>query len=381
MTTESVCLENRSVSLHEHGRNYGIDLLRILSMIMIVTLHVLRQGGILEVLDTGTVKYFTAWTLESLSLCAVNIYALISGFVGVSSGSARFYKILSMWIQVEFYCIISTVILYCTKTDTFDFAELINRLAPVSTNRYWYFTAYFIMFFFTPVFNKLLQSLHERQMKYLFGIIFIFASLWPTVWQADIMKLNNGYSFLWLSLLYLLGGCVRKLGLYKRVNMRLMVVLYFVLTLSGMAFMAGAEEWNWPVAENNLLSYYAFNILLASVCLLLAGAKTKIKRQAPVNIIRALAPLTFGVYIIHTSEYVWDHVLKVAFGFFPSMSAPVLVLAVIATALAIYLACSLIEWLRMTLFKWLKVDPFTEWIEQKARNVLDQKIFKKESGI
>ena len=205
MTTESVCLENRSVSLHEHGRNYGIDLLRILSMIMIVTLHVLRQGGILEVLDTGTVKYFTAWTLESLSLCAVNIYALISGFVGVSSGSARFYKILSMWIQVEFYCIISTVILYCTKTDTFDFAELINRLAPVSTNRYWYFTAYFIMFFFTPVFNKLLQSLHERQMKYLFGIIFIFASLWPTVWQADIMKLNNGYSFLWLSLLYLLG--------------------------------------------------------------------------------------------------------------------------------------------------------------------------------
>ena len=35
----------------EHNRNLGIDLLRIVSMFMIVLLHVLGQGGILSPLS------------------------------------------------------------------------------------------------------------------------------------------------------------------------------------------------------------------------------------------------------------------------------------------------------------------------------------------
>lgn len=37
-------------------RNYGIDLLRIVSMMMVVLLHVLGQGGILDGSDPLTVK-------------------------------------------------------------------------------------------------------------------------------------------------------------------------------------------------------------------------------------------------------------------------------------------------------------------------------------
>lgn len=93
-------------------RNYGIDLLRILSMLMIVTLHVLKQGGILDQMNAGTYRYTAAWLLEALSIGAVNIYAMISGFVGVNAKKTRFYKLADMWLQVELYCVISAVLIY-----------------------------------------------------------------------------------------------------------------------------------------------------------------------------------------------------------------------------------------------------------------------------
>ena len=62
-------------------RNYGIDLLRIVSMIMIVTLHVCGQGGLLSI-NTSFHKKFAIDFFETSSFCAVNCYGMISGYVG-----------------------------------------------------------------------------------------------------------------------------------------------------------------------------------------------------------------------------------------------------------------------------------------------------------
>lgn len=66
-------------------RNYGIDFLRIISMFMIVILHILGNGGILASVQIGSSNYHLAWILEIASYCAVNCYALISGYVGIYS--------------------------------------------------------------------------------------------------------------------------------------------------------------------------------------------------------------------------------------------------------------------------------------------------------
>ena len=66
----------------QNGRNYGIDLLRIISMVMIQILHILGNGGILNASIGAPVRNNVAWFLEIASYCAVNCYALISGYVG-----------------------------------------------------------------------------------------------------------------------------------------------------------------------------------------------------------------------------------------------------------------------------------------------------------
>lgn len=57
-------------------RNYGLDLLRIISMCMVFTLHILGQGGILSAVTPYTVNYRVAWLLEICSFGAVNCYGL-----------------------------------------------------------------------------------------------------------------------------------------------------------------------------------------------------------------------------------------------------------------------------------------------------------------
>lgn len=81
-------------------RNYGIDALKIVSMFMIVILHTLGHGGILSSVSIFSGKYYAAWLMEIAAYCAVNCYALISGYVGINS-KYRYSKIISLIEHID----------------------------------------------------------------------------------------------------------------------------------------------------------------------------------------------------------------------------------------------------------------------------------------
>lgn len=107
--------------------------------------------------------------------------------------------------------------------------------------------------------------------------------------------------------------------------------------------------------------------------------KTDIKAKIPIKIIKTLAPLTFGVYIIHTSEYMWGYVLKDAFESYNTIGTFFMLLAVVGTSLGIYLGCSALDALRLALFRLLKVDRFTSNMEIRIRSAVNRFAKKKES--
>jgi surface polysaccharide O-acyltransferase-like enzyme len=63
-------------------RNYGIDLLRLISMLYVLVLHALGRGGLLDHTQRLSVQYQFGWFMQLWALCAVDIFALISGYVG-----------------------------------------------------------------------------------------------------------------------------------------------------------------------------------------------------------------------------------------------------------------------------------------------------------
>ena len=81
------------------GRNYGVDLLRILSMFFVIILHCLGKGGVLDAAKQGTAQYSSAWFLEAVAYCAVNIFGMISGYVGYSDmpKKTKYSNWILMW--------------------------------------------------------------------------------------------------------------------------------------------------------------------------------------------------------------------------------------------------------------------------------------------
>lgn len=82
-------------------RNVGIEILRIISMLMIVMLHVLLFGVKYDELSIFSIKGGITNLLEAICFCAVNVYAIITGYLLVNK-STKTSRLIDLWLQVFF---------------------------------------------------------------------------------------------------------------------------------------------------------------------------------------------------------------------------------------------------------------------------------------
>ena len=132
-------------------KNDGIEWLRILSMMMIVTLHVLGQGGILSAAArTSAGHYRIGWLYETAAFGAVDCFALISGYVGVNS-SFRPSRLLKLWLQTVFYTLGLTALCACLRPDWLTKGIWLKAALPFTMGAYWYVTAYAGLLLLAPL--------------------------------------------------------------------------------------------------------------------------------------------------------------------------------------------------------------------------------------
>ena len=124
-------------------REIGIEILRIVSMFMVVILHVLGQGGILA--NSSGINYKIILYLEILAYAAVNTFALISGYVGLNS-KFRYHKILTLYLQTIFYSIGITMVAYLAGFGV-DLSLWCKSILPFTCKMWWYISAYFVFIF------------------------------------------------------------------------------------------------------------------------------------------------------------------------------------------------------------------------------------------
>lgn len=196
--------ENLQIDVEIKNRKYGIDLLRIITMLMVINLHIFWHGGILrsENLYFLSAKYNIVWILEIICYVAVNCYALISGFVGIES-RYKYSNIVLLWLRVVFYSISLYLIGCIFGIVDFNFKTLVTFCFPVVNSKYWYFTAYFCLFFFMPILNAGIQNLEYKQLRNAVILIVIVTCILPFIYSGDVFQFKKGYSFVWLLVIYI----------------------------------------------------------------------------------------------------------------------------------------------------------------------------------
>lgn len=364
------------------NRNYGIDFLRILSMLFVLLLHILKHGGILANLEKFSLAYNIAWFVEICAFCAVNCYALISGFFGYSS-KQKYSNIINLYFQTAFYAVLATGIFYIMNPDEIGKKAFIKAVFPFGFNVYWYFTAYFCMFFFIPFMNKILEVCDFKQLTGLVSASIIFFSIIPLIFKSDVYFTNNGYTVLWISVLYIIGGYIRKYELHKKISNIKCILLYFGATLVTFGQKVITEYVKFivdgkTVNEGLFIKYTSPTMVICAVSLLCLFAKVDFK-DGMKKLTAIFSPFAFSVYLIHTAPFVWSKVMKNRFLTFAEFNPIVMILVVFATAIGIFALCSLIDFVRVQLFKMFRIKELSFKIEGTVEKVIEKIYNKKET--
>jgi len=376
---DSLTMHWRVVKMSNGGnvvkRNYGIDLLRIVSMFMVVVLHTLGQGGILGYTVWRSTNYNISWFLEIACFCAVNCYALISGYVSVNT-KFSYKRLFPIWLTVVFYTSIITLYYSITIYDLVGKQLWLNAFCPITTNQYWYFTDYFCLFMAIPILNLIVNKLDKSSFQKLIITIVVLFSIIPTFARIDLFNTSGGYSAIWLMALYLIGAYIKKYSFGVNLNGRWYLLIYLsCITLTwGSNILINYYYFTIPKFNSydfTLINYTSPTILVAGISLLLFFRKLRIRNILNRGLIKTFAPLSFSVYIIHTNPLIWTRFLYIKFIEYAQYSPIKLISYVLITTFIIYLICSLIDFVRLQIFKLLKVNNWCNYaisITNKIKN-------------
>ena len=355
--------------IEKKERNYGIDLLKIISMLMVVILHVLGQGGILDSVTNLSFEGEVFWGLEIFCYGAVNIYAIISGMFGYKS-KHKGSSIINLCFQVIFFSMIiagADLIIALINNAPISIENVFFNFFP-SIKGYWYFSAYFCLFFFMPIFDIIIDSVPKSVLKSTAFFCFIIFCCW-TQFYSNISNLGMGYSILWLALLYLVGGYISKYNPFNNFSFLRCVLIFLIcmaITIAGriaIGLVIGKTSLS-PTLVNFFVSYTSPTITIASIFIVLAFSRIKFNKLVN-KAIGFFAPLSFGVYLIHCHPIIFAQ-MKGAFIWILQYNALLGVLIVIGISLIIMLVCMLLDYVRLTLFKVIKIKQLAELIAKGA---------------
>ena len=288
--------ENEKIS----KRNYGIDLLRILSMINIINLHFNSCSNLL-LLKPNSFKFEGVWLSEIFSYCAVNCFGLISGIVGYRN--YNFSNLIYLWTLLFFYSVIFSTYLYVKNIITKK--DLILSFFPVLNIMQWYFNAYFSMYLFLPFINEGIKNLNRkiyRNIVFFFILFFSFYYIIATIFSKNNYNfLNNGYSSLWLIILYIIGGYLGKYLSQSKNYFRYNFIYFLIYIIS--SFFTSEIKFKLVRMKNKyseiLINYISPTILLQAISLVIFFSSLDIKNKILKKIITFFTPLTFGILPIH----------------------------------------------------------------------------------
>ena len=144
------------------SRLEGIELLRMVSMFMILLLHYCGKGNFLIEKPFANNNAEIAWIIEAFSIVAVNCYVLISGYFLVYS-HCEGRKVIKIIGQVLFYSIgIYLLFRIALPNLELPFYKKLTFFLPITLKTYWFATCYVVLYLLAPFINIILKIQHKK---------------------------------------------------------------------------------------------------------------------------------------------------------------------------------------------------------------------------
>ena len=354
-------------------RNYGIDLLRIFAMINVIILHINKYSRLLMI-NNQDPKFKSVWLLEIMSYWGVNGFGIISGIVGYKK--CKFSNLIYLWIQTFFYSTIFSLYLYIIERNNNTIRNLILSFFPLLIKRHWYVNSYFCMYQFLPFINYGINNLNNNNFRNLIIFILLFNSIYDMIGLIILKKktnfnfLNSGYSAMWLTLLYIIGGYLGKY-IFSKNKIKssfyfiIWILIYIFSSFFTFAIFFILLKKQSTIPSLLLINYLSPTIIMESISLIFIFSRLNIKINVLKKIIVFFTPLTFNTTLIHVRLFKEFQLIKNLLSWIKGFKSSFIFVEIYGMAALIYIGCSLIDYLRLILFKLLKIRYLCVLIENK----------------
>ncbi len=325
-------------------RKSNIELLRALLMFLVIILHYnnAEMGGAFAVASGASLNVLKF--METVSVCAVNCFILISAYFMSTSTKRSFQKPVHLLGMVIGYQLLSMLgQMFLTKTVPFQWKSLIFCLIPSN----WFVVLFCVLYLVSVYVNPLFSVLSKKQLQQCIWICLALFVIYPTLFESGLSYLSGtsewpglgtvtmsgsagGYTIVNFMILYLIGGYLRKYPLK-----------WNSLQCFGGFLAASVLDFILGLFCGTYTSYANIFVVIQAVMLFLTFLKWDMKSSAVINDISKSA---FGIYLIHTSSFMirdfWGHFRIQEYA---QKTAGVVFVHLIIACIAMYVACLVID--------------------------------------
>lgn len=379
----SACCNNDAViSEKQTTRNSTFELLRIISMILIVAFHARRSIDVsqLSIINRGMFYLISSW-----GILGVDLFVIISAWF-LCEQKFRTTKLISLIFEVITYVFAFTILSVVWNTYKAGGGEAFvavlrhhtsEFLSPFWANEYWFITAYIFMLLIAPFINKLHEFFDQKSLKTLL-VLFSFIPVYSTINGGGVIQDVMNFCYIYFLISYLkrtdfcLKSKVLKILPYILIGGIVVGKVVFGIISNSMssvddAFVSNVFLFFDRFLNSTILDINRHSLILLIIALLIFFSVKDIKPFYS-KCINWISGCTLGVYLFHENslfnlcDIFKGYAIKVGFvqynEFFP--------LAYLAIILGVYILGSMVEFLRNQILQ----KPFNSFLNDKKNSLV-----------
>lgn len=351
-------------------RIIGIDLIRIVAMFMIMNYHILLYGSWLVSKRTSTFSHNFSVVAVAITIISVNLFAIISGYVGLNSHH-RLSRLIDIHLQVVFYSIVVLAYFLIFKRSYLDSKLILSSIFPTVFKGYWYWNAYLLLFILMPFINNGMKSLSKKGATLLVGLLFFTSSICNCFPNFDIFGVGLGYNFVWLIILYIYGAYFKRYGFGVLAKNKLVTFILFIINWMLIVECSHLfHKYNIGINNNGFditQFQYTFPLVVTlSILMFILLISINFKNVIFNNVIIFLGNHSFSAYLLQTNFIIFSLVITDKYNFLRYLAPNKMMLCLFGLSMGWYVLAICIDCLRSLLWKILRVKAISNYIERKS---------------
>ena len=325
-------------------RQSNMELLRIIAMVLIVFHHIGVHSGLGATESISVLNRFWVLLLQSGGKIGVNVFVMISGYFSITNTNWKIDKILKLLLQILSYSVPLYIVFASLGYIAWDIREMIKYFLPTVSISWWFVNAYFMLIIVSPVLNKMLTALDQKNYLRILFILLICWSVLPTVMSAYM----HSNSFLWFVFLYSLSGYIRLYGREVRLSSAKLLSLAAAIVMLIITAMIVIERFGIATfllekLGGCLVDMQYLPVLTTSLLVFMGFLKMKINYNPVIN---KIASTTFGIYLLHDDDVIRELLWMNWFSPKKFEPSPWFIPYTLGIGIVVFIGCAVIDLIR-----------------------------------